>query len=397
MLRHSILAQARQPARTFTVLVALALTLVTTTETRAQEDFIRGDVNQDGRVSTSDAMMSQRFLFLGGPVSCTNTLDFDDNGWLNITDSVSNLHFVYQNAPPPAAPFPVAGPDPTENTPSDQGLTVADCESYSATELEQTEDTVSLGDVMGAPGDAVRVPIFVDSSEAVEAFQIVVSYDPSLFTPTAHAAGGGDRLPFDLDGTHYEGFDSNVNFGVVTVDEEAGIFVVGFIPDLLFAEQSLPPHSSEPVVFVDGHIPESAPPASVAVLEPVNLEGGYGPSALRNELTHQGGARLVSTEPRLEAALLEIVGDVVFFRGDANRDNTVDLADVQFTLGYLFLGTATPPCLDAADSNDDGQINVADPVATLGFLFLGAGDLPQPNSSRGFDPTLDNLDCAGSV
>ena len=84
---------------------------------------------------------------------------------------------------------------------------------------------------------------------------------------------------------------------------------------------------------------------------------------------------------------------VAFTRGDPNADNTVNIADVIFTLGYLFSGGPTPSCIDAADANDDSQLNVADAVTMLGHLFSGSGDLPAPFAECGIDPTADTLDC----
>ena len=62
---------------------------------------------------------------------------------------------------------------------------------------------------------------------------------------------------------------------------------------------------------------------------------------------------------------------VVFHRGDANADGEYDISDAQTVFGYLFLGRATPPCLEAADFEDNGEIEITDGIAILGNLFLG--------------------------
>ena len=74
-------------------------------------------------------------------------------------------------------------------------------------------------------------------------------------------------------------------------------------------------------------------------------------------------------------------------------DKVVGLSDVQTTLGYLFLGTRSLPCFDAADANDDGRIDLSDPIATLNFLFLGGAALPAPTDRPDLDPTDDRLYC----
>ena len=83
----------------------------------------------------------------------------------------------------------------------------------------------------------------------------------------------------------------------------------------------------------------------------------------------------------------------IFLRGDSNGDDVVNISDAQATLSYLFLGGRQPHCFDAADANDDGKLDVSDPVATLQFLFLGGPSLPEPNGTKGKDPTPDSMDC----
>jgi len=85
-----------------------------------------------------------------------------------------------------------------------------------------------------------------------------------------------------------------------------------------------------------------------------------------------------------------------FQRGDADSSGTVELTDVIFTLGSLFLGEDPPSCMDAADSNDDGTVDLSDGVFTLLFLFVGGASIPDPGSEAcGLDPTEDPLGCGG--
>jgi hypothetical protein len=71
-----------------------------------------------------------------------------------------------------------------------------------------------------------------------------------------------------------------------------------------------------------------------------------------------------------------------FLRGDANRDGSLDIADPQFTISYLFLGGARPRCLAALDSNDDERVELSDVIRALGFLFLGLPPSRRPGRSR---------------
>ncbi len=83
-----------------------------------------------------------------------------------------------------------------------------------------------------------------------------------------------------------------------------------------------------------------------------------------------------------------------FLRGDANRDDVVDVSDAILALNFLFVeNTNLVSCLDAADANDSGGVDISDPIAVLGFLFVGNGALPHPYPEPGEDPTPDELGC----
>ncbi|HVR75220.1 MAG TPA: hypothetical protein VMT52_12850, partial [Planctomycetota bacterium] len=89
-----------------------------------------------------------------------------------------------------------------------------------------------------------------------------------------------------------------------------------------------------------------------------------------------------------------------FVRGDANADGVINLTDAVAVLGYLFLGSEAPPCLDAADADDSGadQPTLTDAVRILAWLFLGGLEPPPPTPSSpsyapgdcGVDPTPDD-------
>jgi hypothetical protein len=83
-----------------------------------------------------------------------------------------------------------------------------------------------------------------------------------------------------------------------------------------------------------------------------------------------------------------------FIRGDSNVDGVLDISDAVAILGFLFLGSASLSCDDAADVNDDGALDLSDAVKLLGCLFLG--DQLPPGTTPGQmqqDPTPDNLGC----
>ncbi|MGE3164453.1 MAG: dockerin type I repeat-containing protein [Planctomycetota bacterium] len=86
---------------------------------------------------------------------------------------------------------------------------------------------------------------------------------------------------------------------------------------------------------------------------------------------------------------------VDFKRGDANDDDSIDVADVLFVANFLFSAGMVPGCLDAADANDDGRVDISDPTYLLFHLFVpGSPTPPEPFPQDGTDLTfLDGLGC----
>ena len=96
----------------------------------------------------------------------------------------------------------------------------------------------------------------------------------------------------------------------------------------------------------------------------------------------------------VDGAIVVNSDGVAFRRGTVNADDRVDLSDAVAILGFLFLGDATPQCLDALDVDDDGRIVLTDAVALLSYLFLGGAFPASPGPARcGPDMTADELDC----
>ncbi|MEM7165353.1 MAG: hypothetical protein AAF581_07815 [Planctomycetota bacterium] len=78
-------------------------------------EFIRGDCNDDGVVNLTDAVFSLGVLFAGGgPAPCLDACDATDDGSHNISDPVRILGFLFSGAQPPPTPSPPAcGVDPS--------------------------------------------------------------------------------------------------------------------------------------------------------------------------------------------------------------------------------------------------------------------------------------------
>lgn len=76
-------------------------------------EFRRGDANEDGAISISDAVFIVQYLFLGGPQSqCPRTNDTTGDSFVDIGDAVTLLTRLFDNGPPLPAPYPGCGFDP---------------------------------------------------------------------------------------------------------------------------------------------------------------------------------------------------------------------------------------------------------------------------------------------
>jgi hypothetical protein len=78
------------------------------------QTFIRGDLDQDGAVRITDAVVVAEYLFKSGPPPfCLDAADANDDGELDISDPVYLLFFLFLGGPAPPPPYPTAGTDPT--------------------------------------------------------------------------------------------------------------------------------------------------------------------------------------------------------------------------------------------------------------------------------------------
>ncbi len=61
--------------------------------------------------------------------------------------------------------------------------------------------------------------------------------------------------------------------------------------------------------------------------------------------------------------------------GDANNDNSFNIADVSFSIARIFSGGPSPACQDEADANGDNMFNIADVTYDIARIFSG-GPMP---------------------
>jgi hypothetical protein len=94
----------------------LAATTALTVRVTGESEFVRGDLNGDGRVNLQDVVSTLGYLFQSRFLSCVDAADFDDNGEAELVDAFGMLDFIFRRGAPPAAPYPGPGTDPTADT-----------------------------------------------------------------------------------------------------------------------------------------------------------------------------------------------------------------------------------------------------------------------------------------
>ena len=88
-----------------------------------EEIFQRGDCNSDDKVDLADSATMLANQFNGLPILCPDACDSNDDGALNMADSVYLLNWLFKFGPIPPAPGPYEdGPDAT----TDDTLPVCD-------------------------------------------------------------------------------------------------------------------------------------------------------------------------------------------------------------------------------------------------------------------------------
>src|SRR3989338_7072117 len=80
------------------------------------QEFIRGDVDGDGKITLTDSVKTLNYLFKGGQKSnCEDAMDVNDDGKIDLGDAVHGLGYLFKGGQEPAKPFPEKGIDETSD------------------------------------------------------------------------------------------------------------------------------------------------------------------------------------------------------------------------------------------------------------------------------------------
>ena len=353
-------------------------------------NFIRGDVNADGRISMVDVVALVHGQFLeDANIACEDSADVDDNGQITVTDIFALIEFIYsaggESLP---APYPTGGPDPTDDDLSTCLLPGTELET--GLTIEHIFYVVdgskgAAGFALAAGEQTVRIPIHLDSNTELSGYSLSIAVvEPEV----SHAY-------FDFTGSLGETEDADA-MNSTFVSSEHAAHVMGYVlPVLLYEDGDALTLPSGTEWMAATLVLELAEPLSVG--DHVDLVFRATPATgtdqpVSNETI--SGAVLSYTPETIDFAAPVVADSQIFLRGDTNRDGRFDLLDPLALLEFLFVGSWELECPDAADFDDNGQVQLIDAIAPFSYLFLNATDRPaDPWPHFGVDPTNDRLSC----
>lgn len=350
-------------------LLPLLLVLIATPV--SAQNFIRGDANGDGDTDfyLGDSVALLEYLFSGCvTVPCQDAGDANDDGTLTTSDVIFNLTSGMSSTPLPG-PYPGCGPDPTVDS---LGCAVP-CPLFTGYTLNPAF-LLEVAPVAGGSGTigsivTVEYKLTIPSTFDVTGLSFGVCHDPTKLQLLPASINSGALVPdFFSAQDHPTGFNVNL------------------IPSMTGSS----PYTAGVNIIAEAQYQILA--SGTSFIGFCGMTGAMPvPVALSARSTGSGACHVVFAPSTIVSP---IVGFSDFIRGDTNADGNCDLADAINLLTCLFFGSGSCPCDDASDINDDGMVDISDVIYKLGFLFLSGPPPPSPYPGCGPDPTLDGIGCA---
>jgi hypothetical protein len=215
----------------------------------ARVPFLRGDVDQNGRLDITDPIRIFGALFAGGQEpGCAEAADANDSGKVDISDGIYLLSFLFQGGPPPKAPFPDCGLDPLDTG-------TLSCASYAGCPLTvPLLFSLAQGDENLCPGQEITLN--------------GVNFSPVLARDRVWFRASNSRIPglpvfveFPTDGDPRNGLESALKVivptGVMTGNVELyvdGVFsgAAGYFACPQILGVGIGPAASEPSILHSG-------------------------------------------------------------------------------------------------------------------------------------------------
>jgi hypothetical protein len=344
--------------------------------------FVRGDITGtlpggEPVVDLNDGVDILAFLFIGRSVPpCKDAADVNDNGLIELSDYTYLVNHLFNGGPAPPPPFPAAGTDPTPDVtvPADR----------------DARFTFTLGMSAGVPSNTgIAVPVTLSNSEGISGLTMIFTYSPDQLRIDEIITEENTLLSAQSAEYIIAEFHNNEGVAFIAALKDFATpfsFVSGESPNFPAGEDQLvatikcgvvvsADQGFAPIQFRDGvKVPnQNLPPDPPESIPEVHNLVMLGPSAVRPVLAEGGGVEIRRG----------------FIRGDANKDDGVDISDPVFILGYIFLGSEVPPCLDSADANNDTRLDISDSIWMLSYLFRGGPQPSEPFPQAGVDPSDD--------
>jgi hypothetical protein len=274
---------------------------------------------------------------------------------------------------------------PARNTVTADGIVRLPAEGRLTVSIAAPETSLSLDPPLLArlPGQEAAASIVLATAEnplstGAIAWSLSVAHDSSVL----------DLIEVTTAGTALDAFDPDEIFLLTeTVDNETGTGFISVAILNISGLHSLPPNGKSSLGKVRYRVREGV---EIGTRTKVSFLDGLRGSGIpiANQVTFAGG---VSEPPASDLGIA--VTKMLFLRGNANGDASVNISDPAFLLNRLFRSGPAPRCDDAADVNDDGRFNISDPIFLLEALFKGGQQPPAPYPQAGDDPTADTLEC----
>ncbi|MGQ9589315.1 MAG: dockerin type I repeat-containing protein [Planctomycetota bacterium] len=345
--------------------------------------FVRGDIANVGEgaervVDLNDAVDILAYLLVARSVpECEAAADVNDNGLVELSDYTYLVNFLFAGGPAPPPPFPEPGTDPTP------GVGVSPD--------RDARFRFEVGASAGVPSDVgIAIPVRMVNEVPVTGLTMVLRFDPDQLRVDQIVTEEGTILSRD-----------SAEYIFAEADNTAGMVCISALKDFatpfwfqVASDPEFPPSPEgslvatlkcgivvgadkgfAPIAFADAlKIRDpSVPPTSPDVLPELHNLVALGPAAVRPVLAAGGGIDIRRG----------------FIRGDANKDDGVDISDAVYLIGHIFLGGPVPPCKDAADVNNDTRLDISDSIFLLNYLFKGGPQPSEPFPQAGVDPSDD--------
>jgi hypothetical protein len=200
-------------------ILSAVLLLVAVAPPLAAVDFIRGDVNGDGKVSIADVQAACNYFFQDHELGCLEAIDFEDDGFPDYLDLIMTFRFLVLGGDPPAPPFPAAGPDP--------GSTPLGCSSYGGgIGLVDPEAEIALLDSAVEGGDSRRafIAVAISNSLVLSGYMGTIVDEAGIIETDADGTRDYSDVVIEFTGIASQGFNgaradgNRIAFGFFSVD-----------------------------------------------------------------------------------------------------------------------------------------------------------------------------------